>query len=394
MKFAERMDSLGTENAFVVLAEVNKLKSQGKDIVSFCIGEPDFDTPQNIKNVGIDAINNNFTHYGPSAGLPELREVVADYITKTRNLKVDPNEVVITPGGKPIIYYCIHALVDSGDEVIYPNPGFPIYESVINFVGGKPVPIPLLEEKGFSFDVGYLKKIVNNKTKMIILNSPQNPTGGVLSKEDLEAIAELVNEHDLWVFSDEIYSRIIYEGEFRSIASIKGLKDRTIILDGFSKTYAMTGWRIGYGVMPEKLASKISQLVTNCESCTATFTQMAAIEAYRGPQEGVDKMVSEFKGRRDLIVKLLNEIKGFKCLVPRGSFYVFPNVTEACKNLGLKDSQELQQFILHKADVAVLPRTAFGIKNEGENEEYIRFSYATSRENIVKGLGRIKKLIG
>ncbi len=393
MKFAKRMDSLGTENAFVVLAEINKLKSQGKDIVSFCIGEPDFDTPQNIKNAGIDAINNNYTHYGPSAGLPGLREVVADYITKTRNIKIDPNEVVITPGGKPIIYYSIHALVDSGDEVIYPNPGFPIYESVINFVGAKPVPIPLLEEKGFSFDIDHLKKIVNDKTKMIILNSPQNPTGGVLSKEDLEAIAVLVNKYDLWVLSDEIYSRIIYEGEFSSIVSMKGLKDRTIILDGFSKTYAMTGWRIGYGVMPEKLALKISQLVTNCESCTATFTQMAAIEAYLGPQDGVGKMVSEFKERRDLIVKLLNEIEGFKCLVPRGSFYVFPNVTEACKNLGLKDSRELQRFILHKADVAVLSRTAFGVKNEGENEEYIRLSYATSRENIVKGLGQIKKLI-
>ncbi len=393
MKFAKRMDSLGTENAFVVLAEINKLKSQGKDIVSFCIGEPDFDTPQNIKNAGIDAINNNYTHYGPSAGLPGLREVVADYITKTRNIKIDPNEVVITPGGKPIIYYSIHALVDSGDEVIYPNPGFPIYESVINFVGAKPVPIPLLEEKGFSFDIDHLKKIVNDKTKMIILNSPQNPTGGVLSKEDLEAIAVLVNKYDLWVLSDEIYSRIIYEGEFSSIVSMKGLKDRTIILDGFSKTYAMTGWRIGYGVMPKKLALKISQLVTNCESCTATFTQMAAIEAYLGPQDGVGKMVSEFKERRDLIVKLLNEIEGFKCLVPRGSFYVFPNVTEACKNLGLKDSRELQRFILHKADVAVLSRTAFGVKNEGENEEYIRLSYATSRENIVKGLGQIKKLI-
>ena len=392
MKFAKRMDSLGTENAFVVLAEVNKLKSEGKDIVSFCIGEPDFDTPQNIKDAGIDAINNNYTHYGPSAGLPKLREVVAEYITKTRNIKIDPNEVVITPGGKPIIYYSIHCLVDSGNEVIYPNPGFPIYESVINFVGAKPVPIPLLEEKGFSFDIDYLKKIVSDKTKMIILNSPQNPTGGVLSKEDLKSIAELANKYDLWVLSDEIYSRIIYEGEFNSIASIDGLKERTIILDGFSKTYAMTGWRIGYGVMQEELASRISQLVTNCESCTATFTQMAATEAYLGPQDGVDRMVSEFKARRDLIVKLLNEIKGFKCLVPKGSFYVFCNVTEACKDLNIKDSRELQQFILHEADVAVLPRTSFGIKNKDENDEYIRFSYATSRDNIIRRSGTDKEV--
>ncbi len=394
LEFAKRMDLLGTENAFVVLAEVNKLKSQGKDIVSFCIGEPDFDTPKNIKDAAIDAINSNHTHYGPSAGLPELREAIAGYISKTRNIKVKPQEVVVTPGGKPIIYYSIHSLVDSGDEVIYPNPGFPIYESVINFVGAKPVPIPLLEEKGFSFDIDYLKKIVNNKTKMIILNSPQNPTGGVLSKEDLESIAELAKKYNLWILSDEIYSRIVYEGEFNSIASIGDLKDRTIILDGFSKTYAMTGWRIGYGVMPEELASRIAQLVTNCESCTATFTQMAATEAYNGPQDEVDKMVTEFKERRDLIVQLLNEIKGFKCLVPKGSFYVFSNITEACKNLNLKNSQELQQFILHKADVAVLPRTSFGTKNEGENEEYIRFSYATSKENIIKGLERIKKLIG
>ena len=390
MKLAQRMSRLGTENAFVVLAEVNKLKAQGKDVISFCIGEPDFETPKNIKDAAIEAIEQGHTHYGPSAGIPELREVVADYISKTRNINVRAEEVVITPGGKPIIYFCLHALAGEGDEVIYPNPGFPIYESVINFVGAKPVPAPMLEEKGFSFDIDYLEKIVSDKIKMIILNSPQNPTGGVLTKEDLKEIAGLAQKHDLWILSDEIYSRIIYDGKFESIASIDGLKDRTIILDGFSKTYAMTGWRIGYGVMPAEFALRIAQLETNCESCTATFTQLAAKEAYTGPQDETEKMVAEFKARRDLIVDGLNGIEGITCLKPKGSFYVFPNVTKICKNLGFAGSKEFQEYLLHKADVAVLPRTSFGAKNNDEDQEYIRLSYATSRENILNGLKRIK----
>jgi len=393
MKLAKRMDRLGTENAFVVLAEVNKLKSEGKDIVSFCIGEPDFDTPQNIKNAAIEALNDNFTHYSPSAGLPKLREIVAEYISRSRNIKTSKEEVVITPGGKPIIFYVINALVDRGDEVIYPNPGFPIYESVINFVGGVPVPAPLLEEKGFSIDMDHLKEIVSKKTKLIILNSPQNPTGGILSQNDLEALSEIIIKNDLWVLSDEIYSRIIYDGKFHSIASIHGLKDRTIILDGFSKTYAMTGWRIGYGVMKEELAERIAQLETNCESCTATFTQVAAIEAYLGPQDEVNKMVVELKTRRDLIVKELNNIEGINCLLPEGSFYVFPNVTKACIKLGLRNSKEFQEYLLRHSHVAVLPRTSFGRKNKGESEEYIRLSYATSRENIIEGLKRIKSAV-
>ena len=390
MQLAQRMSRLGTENAFVVLAEVNKLKAQGKDVISFCIGEPDFDTPDNIKKAAIKAMEEGQTHYGPSAGLPELREVVAEYISKTRDIDVRAEEVVITPGGKPIIYFCLHALAGEGDEVIYPNPGFPIYESVINFVGAKPVPAPMLEEKGFSFDIDYLKKIVSDKTKMIILNSPQNPTGGMLTKEDLKEIAGLAQKHDLWILSDEIYSRIIYDGKFESIASIDGLKDRTIILDGFSKTYAMTGWRIGYGVMPAEFALRIAQLETNCESCTATFTQLAAKEAYTGPQDETEKMVAEFKVRRDLIVDGLNDIEGITRLKPKGSFYVFPNVTEVCKNLGFTGSKEFQEYLLYKADVAVLPRTSFGVKNNGEDQEYIRLSYATSRENILNGLKRIK----
>jgi aspartate/methionine/tyrosine aminotransferase len=393
MQIANRISRLGTENAFLVMAEVNKLIAQGKDIISFCIGEPDFDTPVNIKKAAIKAIEEGYTHYGPSAGLPLLRETVAKYISKTRNIKVLPEEVVITPGGKPIIFYTIHALVNEGDQVIYPNPGFPIYESVINFVGAEPVPIPLIEDKGFSLDINYLKKLITGKTKLIIINSPQNPTGGILSRKDLEEIAKIAIENDIWILSDEIYSRIIYDGKFSSIASISGMRDRTIILDGFSKTYAMTGWRIGYGVMNASLASIVANLETNCESCTATFTQIAAAQAYCGPQEETEKMVSEFKDRRNLIVEGLNDIEGFKCSIPGGAFYIFPNVTKACRNLDLAGSKELQEYLLYKAGVAVLPRTSFGIKNIDENQEYIRLSYATSKDNIIEGLRRIKKAV-
>ena len=393
MKIADRLSRLGTENAFEVLAEVNKLQAEGRDIISFAIGEPDFDTPENIKQACISAIERNLTHYGPSAGINPLRQAIAAYVSNSRGIPVKPDEVIITPGGKPIIYYTIHALVDPGDEVIYPNPGFPIYESVIKFVGGVPVPAPLLEEKDFSFDTNHLKTLITPKTKLIILNSPQNPTGGMISKEDLTVIAELAVKHDLWVLSDEIYSRIIYSGEFTSISSLPGMKERTIILDGFSKTYAMTGWRLGYGVMNEQLAAQIARLETNNESCTNTFIQYGGIEALAGPQDFVVDMVAEFKARRDLIVSGLNDIKGVTCKCPNGAFYVFPNVTEACKNLGFKNSKELQQHILYNGNVAVLPRTSFGARNEGETGEYLRLSYATSRENITKGLERLKRVI-
>lgn len=393
MNIAERLNRLGTENAFEILAEVNKLQADGRNIISFAIGEPDFDTPQNIKSACIKAIELNYTHYGPSAGLLPLREAIASYISATRDLPISPNEVVVTPGGKPIIYYTIHALINPGDEVIYPNPGFPIYESVIKFVGGIPVPAPLLEEKEFRFDTQHLKSLITPKTKLIILNSPQNPTGGMLNENDLKEIAELAVKHDLWVLSDEIYSRIIYSGKFTSISTLPGMKERTIILDGFSKTYAMTGWRLGYGVMNTKLAAHIARLETNCESCTNTFVQYGGIEALTGPQDFVTSMVAEFKARRDLIVSGLNSIKGFTCKNPNGAFYVFPNVTQACANLGFKDSKELQKYILYNGDVAVLPRTAFGARNTGETGEYLRLSYATSRENIIKGLEKIKKVI-
>ncbi len=393
MKLANRLNMLGTENAFEVLAEVTKLQLAGRDIISFAIGEPDFETPNNIKEACIEALKKNHTHYSPSAGLPALRETIADYAAKLRGIPFSPDEVVVTPGGKPIIYYTLHALVNPGDEVIYPNPGFPIYESVIKFVGGIPVPAPLVEEKNFSFDTEYLKSLITDKTKLIILNSPQNPTGGMLTEEDLKAIAALAVKNDLWVLSDEIYSRIIYSGKFSSISSLPGMKERTIILDGFSKTYAMTGWRLGYGLMNETLATEIARLVTNCESCTNTFIQHAAIEALTGPQDFVQAMVEEFKSRRNLIVEGLNSIKGISCKTPNGAFYVFPNVTKACQNLECKDAKELQQRLLYEGNIAVLPRTAFGARNKGESDEYLRLSYATSRENIAKGLERIKNVI-
>ncbi|MGI6034206.1 MAG: pyridoxal phosphate-dependent aminotransferase [Limnochordia bacterium] len=393
MRLAERMGRLGTETAFEVLARVKKLEAEGREIVSFAIGEPDFDTPAHIKQAGIRAIENNETHYGPSAGIMPLREAVAEYIGKTRGLSVDPEEVVITPGAKPIIFFTIMALVDPGDEVLYPNPGFPIYESVINFAGGKAVPLPLLEEKDFSFDIDYLRSKVSDKTKLLIVNSPQNPTGGVLSKGDLEAIAELALKHDFMVLSDEVYSRILFDGDFYSISQIPGMKERTIILDGFSKTYAMTGWRLGYGVMRKDLAENIARLETNSESCTATFTQWAGVEALKGPQEPSEAMTAEFKKRRDIIVKGLNDIEGVSCRLPGGAFYVFPNVTKACRKLGLKDSNALADKLLYEGDVAVLGRTCFGRRNDEETEEYIRLSYATSTENILEGLARIKKVI-
>ena len=393
MKLADRLNFLGTENAFEVLAEVNKLKAQGRDIISFAIGEPDFDTPENIKQACIRAIESNETHYTASAGILPLRETIAAYVSRTRGIAVTPDEVVVTPGGKPIMYYVIHALVNPGDEVIYPNPGFPIYESVINFVGGKPVPAPLLEEKEFSLDTEYLKTLITPKTKLIILNSPQNPTGGMLTKADIVAIAKLAVENDLWVLSDEIYSRMIYSGEFFSISALPGMKERTIILDGFSKTYAMTGWRLGYGIMPKDLAVWIARLITNCESCTNTFIQHAAIEALTGPQDAAEAMIAEFKARRDLIVAGLNAISGFSCKNPNGAFYVFPNVSEACRKLGFADSKALQQHLLYEANVAVLPRTSFGVKNVGETGEYLRFSYANSQANIIEGLRRIKAAV-
>jgi len=349
--FADRMASLGTETAFEVLARAKALERQGKEIIHLEIGEPDFDTPKNIKEAAVKALYAGYTHYVPAAGIPELREAIAEYISKTRKIPVDPEEVVVTPGAKPIMFFAILACVDRGEEVLYPNPGFPIYESMINFVGAKPVPIPLLEENDFRLDHEYVKEKITKKTKMIILNSPENPTGGVLTKEDLKVIADCIaNRDDVIVLSDEIYSRIIYEGTHESIASLPGMKEKTIILDGFSKTYAMTGWRLGYGVMRKDIAEKITQLMINSNSCTCAFVQMAGVEALKGPQDSVEKMVAEFRKRREVIVEGLNNIKGITCKKPKGAFYVFPNI----KSIG-KKSKEFSDYLLNEAGVAVLP---------------------------------------
>jgi aspartate aminotransferase len=379
--FAERMSRLGTETAFEVLAKAKAMEAQGRDMVHLEIGEPDFDTPPNIIKAAINALKSGFTHYGPSAGLPDARRVFAEHITKDRGVEVKPENIVITPGAKPILFFSILALVDRGDEVIYPNPGFPIYESVINFVGGKSVPIPLREEKGFSFDVDELRTLVNEKTKLIIINSPQNPTGGMLTKKDMKVVAELADRFNAWILSDEVYSKIIYEGKHVSIYDFPEVKERTILLEGHSKTYAMTGWRLGYGIMPPKLAEAVARLQTNSNSCTASFTQMAGIEALTGSQAKSRKMVREFKARRDLIVDGLNAISGFKCLKPKGSFYVFPNITGTGKK-----SKELETYLLEKAGVAGLSGTSFGKYGEG----YLRFSYANSQENIKKALDKIR----
>ncbi|MCL4459235.1 MAG: pyridoxal phosphate-dependent aminotransferase [Chloroflexi bacterium] len=384
MKLASRMNRLGTETAFEVLVRARALEAKGMDVVHLEIGEPDFDTPRNIIDAGIQALNSGYTHYGPSAGLPELREAIAEDISRSRGIKVNANQVVVTPGGKPIMSFVIIALVDEGDEVIYPNPGFPIYESMINFVGGKPVPIPLREENDFRMDVAELRSKVGPKTKLIIINSPHNPTGGILSDDDLRQIAEVAVANDIPVLSDEIYCRIIYEGKHTSIATFPGMAERTIILDGFSKTYAMTGWRLGYGVMPEGLAPHIARLMTNTVSCTASFTQRAGIEGLKGPQDEVERMVAEFRRRRDVIVEGLNSIPGITCRKPHGAFYVFPNV----KGVGMS-SRAFADYLLNEAGVAGLSGASFGEYGEG----YIRLSYANSIENIEKAIDRIGKAV-
>jgi aspartate aminotransferase len=380
LRLAKRMARLGTETAFEVLVKAKALEAQGRDIIHLEIGEPDFDTPGNIIDAGCDALRKGFTHYGPSAGMMDLREVIAQYVSETRRVNVTPDEVVVVPGGKPIIFFSILALAEDGDEIIYPNPGFPIYESMINYVGAKAVPIRLREELEFRLDVDELASLINDRTKLVILNSPQNPTGGVLTKDDIDAIARTIGDRNIMVLSDEIYSRLIFEGEEHSIMSIDGMKERTILLDGFSKTYAMTGWRMGYGVMRPDLATHISRLMTNSNSCTASFTQVAGVEALRGPQNVVDDMRAKFKKRRDVMVAGLNKIKGFSCRVPHGAFYVFPNITKTGW-----PSKKLADALLEDAGVAALSGTAFGDFGEG----YLRFSVANSIENIEKALDRI-----
>jgi aspartate/methionine/tyrosine aminotransferase len=386
LRLASRMSRLGTETAFEVLVRARALEKQGKSIIHLEIGEPDFDTPANVIEAAVDALHKGWTHYGPSAGLPELRQAIADYVSRTRNVPVPIEEVVVVPGGKPIIFHTMLALIEKGDEVIYPNPGFPIYESMIEYVGGRAVPIPLREERDFAFDVKEFASLITDRTKLIILNSPQNPTGGILTKKDVLAIADAIGDRNILILSDEIYSRLIYDGyEHFSIMSIPGFKERTILLDGFSKTYAMTGWRMGYGVMRPDLAAQISRLNTNSISCTASFTQMAGIEALRGDQSSVDKMSNEFKRRRDVFVAGLNKIKGFSCRTPKGAFYVFPNITKTGW-----PSKKLADALLDEAGVAALSGTAFGRFGEG----YLRFSVANSLENLNKALARVEEWVG
>jgi aspartate/methionine/tyrosine aminotransferase len=378
---AERMSRLGTETAFDVLVKANKLEAQGQDIAHMEIGDLSFDTPQNICDAAVKAIKDGYTHYGPSAGYPAFRQAIAEYISKSRKIEVDPGEVVVTPGAKPIMFFGIMTCVNEGDEVIYPNPGFPIYESVINFVGAKPVPVPLLEEVDFRFDIQKLIDSVTPKTKMIIINSPHNPTGGMLLKSDLEVIADLAIKNNIIVMSDEVYSQIIYDdAKHESIASIPGMKERTIIIEGHSKTYAMTGWRLGYGVMPTVIAEQISKLMVNSNSCTAGIIQMAGLEALKGPQDSVGKMVAELKRRRDTIVDGLNAIDGISCKRPLGAFYVFPNVTKVPMSF-----EEFPDYLLYKFGVATLSGTAFGKYGAG----YLRLSYAGSMESTKKALVRM-----
>jgi aspartate/methionine/tyrosine aminotransferase len=380
LQLARRMSRLGTETAFEVLNKARALERQGRSIIHLEIGEPDFDTPANVVEAAVDALHKGWTHYGPSAGLPDLRQTIADYVSRTRGVEVTPEEVVVVPGGKPIIFFIMLALIDEGDEVIYPNPGFPIYESMIHYVGGKAVPIHLREDRDFSLDVNDLPALINDRTRLIILNSPHNPTGGVMQRNEVEQVAKIIGDRNILVLSDEIYSRLLFDGEHFSIMSVPGMQERTVLLDGFSKTYAMTGWRMGYGVMRPDLATQITRLMTNSNSCTASFTQMAGIEALRGDQSSVDHMCSEFKRRRDVFVAGLNKIKGFSCRMPKGAFYVFPNITQT----GWK-SKPLADALLDQAGVAALSGTAFGEYGEG----YLRFSIANSLENLQQALDRV-----
>ena len=385
LKLAQRMSRLGTETAFEVLVKARALEAQGKSIIHLEIGEPDFDTPANVVDSAVDALRQGWTHYGPSPGLPQLRQAIADHVSRSRGISVGPEEVVVVPGGKPVMFFALLALAEAGDEVIYPNPGFPIYESMINFAGAKPVPLRLREEMDFRFDLDELASLITDRTRMIILNSPQNPTGGVMTAQDVQEVARLIGDRNILVLSDEIYCRLLFEGKHHSIASVPGLKERTIILDGFSKTYAMTGWRLGYGVMRPDLAAQVSLLMTNSNSCTASFTQVAGVEALEGDQASVEKMRVEFQRRRDMFIPGLNRIKGFSCRVPKGAFYAFPNIQKTGWI-----SKKLADALLEQAGVAALSGTAFGSSGEG----YLRLSIANSYENLEQALERIGSWAG
>jgi aspartate aminotransferase len=372
---------LGTETAFEVLSRARALERAGRSVVHLEIGEPDFDTPQHVVDAAVDALRRGLTHYTPAPGIPELREAVARAVSRTRGIPVDPSEVVVTPGGKPVMAFTVLALVDPGDEVVYPDPGFPIYESLVRWVGAVPKPVRLREDRAFRPDPEELASLVGPRTKLVILNSPHNPCGSVLSREDLEVVAAACLRQGTWVLSDEIYSRILYDAEHHSIASLPGMRERTVILDGFSKTYAMTGWRLGYGVMPRPVAEAVTRFAVNVYSCPAAFAQVAGIAALEGPQESVEAMVAEFRRRRDRVVAGLNAIPGLRCVLPQGAFYAFPNVSELDP-----DGRAFADYLLEEAGVAVLAGTAFGQAGRG----YLRISYATSLENLEEALRRIE----
>ena len=386
MRQASRMSTIGTESAFEVAARARALEAEGRDIVHLEIGEPDFDTPANVREAAKRALDEGHTHYAPFAGIPALREAIAEDATGRKRFDVTPDRVFVTVGGKGVMLYAILGLIDEGDEAIVPDPGYPIYESLVRFVGGRPVPLPIRMANDFRLDVDELASLVTPRTRMIVINSPANPTGGVLTRSDLERIAELAADHDLVVLADEIYGRIVYDGaEHVSIASLPGMAERTIVLDGFSKTFAMTGWRLGYAIVPQSLVSTYGQLIINSISCAPTFAQVGAVEALRGPQADVEAMVREFAARRDLVVDGLNAIAGIRCARPSGAFYAFPDVS----GTGLTGA-ELAERLLQEAGVCVLAGTAFG----GVATDHIRISYANSRENLSRALERIASLVG
>ena len=384
-RVASRMQTIGTEGAFAVSARARALEAEGRPMIHLQIGEPDFDTPAHVRDAAKRALDDGATHYAPFPGIPELRKAIAEDVTRRKGFPADPSQVFVTVGGKGVMLYAILGLVDPGDEVIVPDPGYPIYESLTRFVGATAVPIPIRMENEFRLDVEELARLITPRTRLLIINSPANPTGGVLTRADLERIAELAAEHDLWVMADEIYGRILYDGaEHISFASLPGMADRTIVLDGFSKTFAMTGWRLGYAVVPDSLKEVYGELVINTISCAPTFAQVGAVQALVGPQDDVDAMVVEFKARRDLVVEGLNEINGIKCATPLGAFYAFPDIS----GTGLTGA-EFAERLLTEADVCVLAGTAFG----GVGSEHIRISYANSRENLTEALNRISRFV-
>ncbi len=384
LEFAKRMSALGTETAFEVLAKARRLEAQGRNIVHLEIGEPDFDTPAHIVDAAIRAMRDGFTHYTPAAGIMEARHAVADYMTRTRRIPVDAANVVIVPGSKNVLLFAMLALVNPGDEVVYPDPGYPIYESIAGFIGATLRPVRLREDADFRFDMDEFRALLGPRTRLVVLNSPHNPCGSMLDRTDLEGIAEAVLPTRAFVLADEIYGRIAYEGEQASIASVPGMADRTIILDGMSKTYAMTGWRVGFGVMRAELVERMAQLMINSSSCAAAFAQMATIAALSGPQDAVETMVAEFRTRRQIIVDALNGIEGVRCRMPRGAFYAFPNISAIDS-----DAKRLADFLLQDAGVACLAGTSFGDGGKG----YLRFSYANSQQNIREGMRRLREAL-